>query len=414
MGGKMHFSIQAGSNLNTIHESAIVIPEKQKNNVSTQNKLIIIPEPSTATTPFSVPHFINDIFPSILKCKFKSVAIPFSLTTLGSKQLISNIVNSINAEENVLFLNHILSGKKRPEKIIFFVKNKADKDTLSKALRRTRSWSKARKLNLLLDFLNPDYSRKELRKAHFISNTLYPGRIRKFYEELNQELNENIKQKMIDQYKKTIPLREIANAFEFIRYFNDLVSLYNKSRNTIKLIIENEFRDELPPGYSTFSRKNLKTIDPLFLSLKHLIPEGKWNCFDRTTAKWSFKEKEEFEEMGRREQRSFINKKYGIKAKGDPIEIMRDAAKEDAIYLKNIIIRTREVLRYTDLPVEQLKDFWGTTSWRKIMTWDQNKRIDMGIDEVIEDLLRDHYPINIEEALNPHNKEKAEMFDIDS
>ena len=83
---------------------------------------------------------------------------------------------------------------------------------------------------------------------------------------------------------------------------------------------------------------------------------------------------------------------------------MRRAIDGDGKYLKKMIKRTREAIRYTDLPVDRLKDFWGENAWKLITNFEEKGRIDKDLGKAIESLLMGHYLINIGEGR--YGKEK--------
>ena len=302
----------------------------------------------------------------------KCLVIPYSnsvvIPTPGfSKEFVIALVNH-EAFEKVLLKpdDYFL------DKIIIQVNKEGDEKTIEKELAIKSTWSKARQLSFILDALK--LKRPETCELHYINTNDYSEYLEKFCVNCKEELLTRAENIFITKHSEAN--RDI---YEIIKKFSEInklyLNLYNKNQVKNSKVFSKVMKSEYPLiDWTTTKREpflmdKLQFINPLFVYIKHLIPDYKWY-------KYGWQTKQPINRRGKKKEKAAIPDDVKPEVKSDYKTLLY------CIYMTRLWQKSS-----LPFPINLLQEFWAESVWKRIIAETETDS------ELVVDLLAEHHGV---------------------
>lgn len=252
------------------------------------------------------------------------------------------------------------------EAIIIQVQTEKTKELIRKELAIKSTWSKARQLSFILDALK--LKRPETCDLHYINTNDYPEYLEKFCVNCKEELLTRAENIFIAEYGE-----KSRDIFQIIKQFSEIQRLYlslcetnKRGANEADKLLSKVMDSEYILGTWRIRREGslmdiIKFYDPLFVYIKHLIPDHKWH--KSRSNKPNIHNRRNKPRIHNRKKHGNNSKKKELLADEAKIEIQNDYDE-----LMTIINKTRLLKKYRlPFPIDLLEEFWGYFDWKNII-----------------------------------------------
>ena len=233
----------------------------------------------------------KQIVDDVLKNEYETIGIeiPNKITIpasdgeiVPSHDIVADfVVDILNHDGDDTFLDLILNpADNRLEQIILIVDDDNSAKKAADKLKKKNKWSRARKINFVIDALDPAINSQDLNARHFISAKRYISDLGKFFPECQEYLLEREKNNLNVEYNGCGALVfDLAKSlFEISKPLREKLDKDGlKGLSEIKNAVGMNFYEELPFKPFADAIDQMQNLDPDFLYLRQLVPDDKFH-----------------------------------------------------------------------------------------------------------------------------------------